>query len=274
MRNNRVIISLSFVASALVLTVPLWPSNEHRCPVSPTHRSGDAQAAPEYARTYNMDCSCCHTTVSGLTRGGYIFKRMGYRMPYEVDSADDAGWSTRKSKVGPRSGEQVYMDSCQPCHSTAGNNVVAFKPIKGANFVHKYGNDAALANTIRTGIPETGMPAYPPKWISDTEMTRLIAYLRKMTPGGSEPTAPSHPGPLTGQEVFDRSCSGCHKNGGNSFNSKILKGPGFTSKYPDDTSLINLIRNGVKGTPMPAYNTTSLSNEDMKSLIPYIRSLK
>src|SRR5271165_7015455 len=38
-------------------------------------------AIPAFARKYGVKCYTCHTVPPALNKNGYMFKRMGYRMP-------------------------------------------------------------------------------------------------------------------------------------------------------------------------------------------------
>ena len=40
-----------------------------------------SQAIPAFARKYNVKCYTCHTIPPALNKTGYIFKRLGYRLP-------------------------------------------------------------------------------------------------------------------------------------------------------------------------------------------------
>src|SRR5664279_2208964 len=39
------------------------------------------QAIPAFARKYNLKCYSCHTIPPALNKTGYMFKRLGYRIP-------------------------------------------------------------------------------------------------------------------------------------------------------------------------------------------------
>ncbi|HUV95851.1 MAG TPA: hypothetical protein VMV98_00135, partial [Acidobacteriaceae bacterium] len=39
------------------------------------------QAIPAFARKYGVKCYTCHTIPPALNKNGYMFKRLGYRMP-------------------------------------------------------------------------------------------------------------------------------------------------------------------------------------------------
>ena len=43
--------------------------------------SQPAQAVPAFARKYNVKCYSCHTIPPALNKTGYMFKRLGYRLP-------------------------------------------------------------------------------------------------------------------------------------------------------------------------------------------------
>lgn len=78
---NR-IIKLAFLTSILVLAAPLWMT---------ITREGEfkVEAHPGWARKYNAKCTLCHTTYPRLNRTGYEFKRLGYRLPQEVEAEKD-----------------------------------------------------------------------------------------------------------------------------------------------------------------------------------------
>jgi hypothetical protein len=43
--------------------------------------SQPARAVPAFARKYNLKCYSCHTIPPALNKTGYMFKRLGYRLP-------------------------------------------------------------------------------------------------------------------------------------------------------------------------------------------------
>lgn len=78
-----------------------------------------------------------------------------------------------------------------------------------------------------------------------------------------------------GQEIFEGlTCVDCHKGGGNSVHpSRPLKGGSFAKRYPNDQKIEKLIRKGVPGASMPAFGKDIISDDQMKDLIAYLRSL-
>ena len=78
-----------------------------------------------------------------------------------------------------------------------------------------------------------------------------------------------------GREVFESlTCIECHRGGENQVRpSKPIKGAAFKHKYPHDAQIVKVIRNGVKNSSMPAFGPDMISEEEMKDLVTYIRSL-
>lgn len=80
---------------------------------------------------------------------------------------------------------------------------------------------------------------------------------------------------LRGAKLFEKAtCSGCHPGGSNLLHpSKPLKGKSFAERYKDDSAIEKVIRSGVPNTGMPAFDRSKLSNEDLRAIVTYIRSL-
>ncbi len=78
-----------------------------------------------------------------------------------------------------------------------------------------------------------------------------------------------------GKIVFVKAtCWGCHPHGENSLHGdKPLKGPGFAKKYKSDQSIIDFVRKGSPNEGMPPFPKDKLSDQDLKSVIVFIRSL-
>ncbi|MBI4223937.1 MAG: hypothetical protein HY609_03305, partial [Deltaproteobacteria bacterium] len=68
-------IPIAAVSSLALLAVWLYPAKE-------------AKAIPAWARKYNADCSMCHTMNPRLNAMGHKFRRLGYKLPDEFDSAE------------------------------------------------------------------------------------------------------------------------------------------------------------------------------------------
>lgn len=79
----------------------------------------------------------------------------------------------------------------------------------------------------------------------------------------------------TGMKLFrQNNCSMCHPGGENNLNPlKPLKGPGFLKKYPTDELVCRQVRKGSVGTGMPAFPKSQITDQEMRDIIAYIRSL-
>lgn len=103
------------------------------------------KAQPSWARKYKADCTLCHTTYPRLNRTGYEFKRLGYRLPKEVDVKQKelqplqpgimrnsqntqyplvivpTGYKPKPSTPESERGKTVYKTlSCASCHTIGG----------------------------------------------------------------------------------------------------------------------------------------------------------
>jgi len=78
-----------------------------------------------------------------------------------------------------------------------------------------------------------------------------------------------------GKIIFVKAtCWGCHPHGENSLHGdKPLKGPAFAKKYRSDQSIIDFVRKGSPNEGMPPFPKDKLSDQDLKSVIVFIRSL-
>lgn len=80
-----------------------------------------------------------------------------------------------------------------------------------------------------------------------------------------------------GKKVFqDGQCAICHTDGGNNLNpERPLKGAVFIKRYPlnKDIELEKIIRKGITEKGMPSFGKDKLSDQDLKDVVVYIRSL-
>ena len=140
------IAKLAFIASLLFIAAPLWLRGG-----SSIHFQVEAE--PSWARRYNAKCTLCHTTYPRLNRTGYEFKRLGYRLPKEVESkgtlpatsAPDAtqvehkpfiiqpkGYKPKPATPESDRGKTLFEKlDCASCHSISGNGGRIGPPLDG-----------------------------------------------------------------------------------------------------------------------------------------------
>lgn len=88
-------------------------------------------------------------------------------------------------------------------------------------------------------------------------------------------TAPTVEEIKRGKMLFVKAtCWGCHPHGDNSLNGdKPLKGARFAKKYQNDAELMATIRRGSVTRGMPPFPPEKLSEQDLKQIVVFIRSL-
>src|ERR1035438_8055494 len=90
--------------------------------------------------------------------------------------------SSRPAAAGP--GQRQYDNNCSVCH---GGDGAGGEMAPSIVFRLASRTDVELAELIRTGIPNRGMPAFN---LGNPEMTDLVAFLRTLPPRRSP--APVH----------------------------------------------------------------------------------
>ena len=93
-------------------------------------------------------------------------------------------------------GMGAYRQRCADCHG------MDARGIRSPDITQVWArgrSDGALFETVRRGIPGTEMPAHPAPRTSDTDIWRILAYLKTLAVPA--PSAPS-PGNATAGEIF------------------------------------------------------------------------
>ena len=82
------------------------------------------------------------------------------------------------------------------------------------------------------------------------------------------------PAPESGGDLFKQKCSMCHGVDGKGYSA--LKTPDFTDPKVQasltDKEIVETIKNGKKGTPMPPFGD-KLTEDQIQLLLKYLRSL-
>jgi cbb3-type cytochrome c oxidase subunit III len=80
--------------------------------------------------------------------------------------------------------------------------------------------------------------------------------------------------PPDGTAIYKQHCAMCHGADGKGF--AAIKTPDFTDPKwqasTKDKEIVEVIKNGKKGTPMPAFSK-KLKDDEMRAVVAYIRSL-
>ena len=105
-------------------------------------------------------------------------------------------------------GMGAYRQRCADCHGVDGRG------IRSPDITQVWARgrtDGALFGIVRNGIPGTEMPAHPAPRTSDTDIWRILAYVKTLA--ASLPAEPPPGNASTGQNLFATNCLGCHKVG-------------------------------------------------------------
>jgi putative heme-binding domain-containing protein len=105
-------------------------------------------------------------------------------------------------------GMGAYRQRCADCHG------VDARGIRSPDITQVWARgrtDAALFRVVRNGIPGTEMPAHPAPRTSDTDIWRILAYVKTLA--ASLPAEPPPGNASAGQNLFATNCLGCHKVG-------------------------------------------------------------
>ncbi len=207
-------------------------------------------------------------------------------------------------------GAALFQRDCAHCHGVAGDGsgelagtVPDFFPRsfreESMRFVSTENRAACredLLRTIRRGIPEAGMP--PSLTTNAAEQEQIADFLielhriarEKVLDVGEQIQVPERLSPTSnseeGKQLFLANCSACHGADGKA---------GAVPEFPDelgrlakardltrgeffggasDADLFWRIRCGLPGTVMPAFPSTSLSDEQVWALIDHLRTLE
>jgi mono/diheme cytochrome c family protein len=208
-----------------------------------------------------------------------------------------------------RRGEALYAARCAVCHGPAGRGdgpaefVLFPKPrdltsgkfkIRSTSTVP---TDDDLFRVVTGGIPGTAMPGWAS--LTETERRDLVAYVKTLSPVFENQAAakvtpvPTPPDPTpallaAGKQLYaDAECLKCHGAGGrgDGESADTLRDEWGAPIIPYDftiggrmkagntvTDVYRTLRNGIGGTPMPAYGD-ALSEEETWALAYYVLSL-
>ena len=118
------------------------------------------------------------------------------------DTAEDAA-----------TGRQYFLGHCAQCHGPEGEGGRGLNLTTGRYRLG--GSDRELFRTIRRGIPGSEMPG---SRLSENELWRIVAYVRRLGTAGAEEKAPGDP--AAGKTIYESKggCPQCHvadSRGGN-----------------------------------------------------------
>lgn len=102
-----------------------------------------------------------------------------------------------------------FRQRCGDCHGTDARGV------RGPDITQVWASgrtDHGLFQTIRQGVADTEMPAFPAARTSDREIWQILAYLRTLA--APAPTDPPRGDAENGARLFRATCAACHRVNG------------------------------------------------------------
>ena len=105
-------------------------------------------------------------------------------------------------------GMGAYRQRCADCHG------MDARGIRSPDITQVWARgrtDGALFGIVRNGIPGTEMPAHPAPRTSDTDVWRILAYLKTLAVPLPAEAPPGNAG--SGESLFATNCLGCHRVG-------------------------------------------------------------
>lgn len=109
-----------------------------------------------------------------------------------------------------RAGMGGYRVRCADCHGLDGRGV------RGPDITQVWNSgrtDEGLFKTVRTGVPNSEMPAFAAPRASDRDIWQMLAYLKTLAaPPSNEPLRGNAE---NGAKLFRTMCGACHKVNGN-----------------------------------------------------------
>ncbi|MEE8456030.1 MAG: c-type cytochrome, partial [Limibaculum sp.] len=209
--------------------------------------------------------------------------------------------------------EAIYLKRCAQCHGEDGDGegsaaefmyprprdfTLALFKYKTTHADDEFPSDSDFRNTIRDGLPSTGMPAWK-GILDDAEIDALIYKIKQFGEWEEEEIEvnPIDPGTMPeatpevlarGREQFVKVCAKCHgdEGRGNVTSGKKLKDDWGYRVWPRNLTrpetwrytrtvgdVFQRLSTGIRGTPMPEH-TTTMSEEDRWAIARYAMTLR
>lgn len=197
---------------------------------------------------------------------------VGFVRAWEAPPPDMGSVSAERGDA--RVGGALYRSNCSACHGAAGEGGIGVT-LNSPTFL-AVASDAFLGDSIVFGRPNTAMPAW--RGFDAQEVSDLLAYLRQWQAARSDvPTVVGIAGAgdsdavsaQIGRVLYKANCVMCHGGDGAGDLAPSLNTQAFLTVVSDKYLAETMIR-GRPGTGMPSWR--HLSNEDVGSLIKYVRS--
>ena len=98
-----------------------------------------------------------------------------------------SGTKSTAPKVGQKEmeiarGKMLFVKAtCWGCHPHGENSLHGDKPLKGPWFEKTFKSDKDIADFVRKGSPEAGMPPFSKEKLSDSDLKSVIVFIRSLS---------------------------------------------------------------------------------------------
>ncbi len=174
-------------------------------------------------------------------------------------------------------GDDLFSTSCAECHGADGGGGTA-PALRSEQFLAE-ANDHQIEQLIAVGVPGSQMASYSIDHggiLTQSQIEAIVVYLRSQ-----EEDAPDFPDwrfplaqeGLTGRELYNLACAGCHgvDLSGDEEEDIPDLGPGSDATEESDPRLTKQIREGED--EMPSFGGT-LTDDQIQLIIEYLREVQ
>ena len=173
-------------------------------------------------------------------------------------------------------GTELFAQNCAGCHGASGKGDGIASPVllpRPANLAGTQFSVELLSDVLWNGVPGTAMPSW--RDLSVNDLNALAIYVQSLHPA-PKPISLREDNSARGKILFAQVCAACHGplGDGKSPIAATLAPPptNLTQEQPDLNYVIQVLRDGVPGTAMPAMQN-QFSEPDRAALGSYVRTL-
>jgi cbb3-type cytochrome oxidase cytochrome c subunit/cytochrome c553 len=172
------------------------------------------------------------------------------------------------------SGQRLYARYCANCHGPRGEGDgpggTTLRPRPANLAEHEY-SAARLADVLLNGVAGAAMPAWRDR---SPEDRAAIAQAVRALAKPQDTTGPVAAQSELGARVFADNCAQCHGprgDGNGTAAAELAINPvSFRSQRPTLSYALDVLRNGIEGSPMAPW-TPRLSDQEMMAVAHYVR---
>ena len=169
----------------------------------------------------------------------------------------------------------VYQHNCAGCHGAKGEGdgpgAAGLSPRPANLSVHEYTRQR-LSVSLWNGVAGTAMPGW--RDLSPADLAQAAAFARNLYTAQPEPALPQAVLQL-GKSVYAARCAQCHgeegAGDGAAAREQRIVPSSFRTGRPSLAASLNVLRNGIPGTPMAPWSD-KLSEAELSAVAYYVRT--